>query len=163
MQYARSIPELAALMADADYVDARTAVSDKALRPFVAACLSYMPGWMVLLYKVRALFVRLLGMRQNGYPGDTAVGGDDISMTPGDRVGFLTVTMARDGEYWVGEATEKHLSGYLVTAAEELGDGRRRYHALTVVKFRHWTGPVYFNVIRPFHHIVVRAMMAHAA
>ena len=29
---------------------------------------------------------------------------------------------------------------------------------LTVVHYKHWTGPVYFNVIRPFHHLVVRQM-----
>jgi hypothetical protein len=43
-----------------------------------------------------------------------------------------------------------------------LPDGRKRYHLLTVVKFRHWTGPVYFNVIRPFHHIIVKAMLTDA-
>jgi hypothetical protein len=27
-----------------------------------------------------------------------------------------------------------------------------------VVHYKHWTGPVYFNLIRPFHHLVVSRM-----
>ncbi|MCP4674680.1 MAG: DUF2867 domain-containing protein [Deltaproteobacteria bacterium] len=30
------------------------------------------------------------------------------------------------------------------------------------VKYHHWTGPVYFNVIRSFHHFVVWAMVRTA-
>jgi len=31
------------------------------------------------------------------------------------------------------------------------------------VHYRSWAGPVYFNTIRPFHHIVVGSMMKHAS
>ncbi|MCP4630164.1 MAG: DUF2867 domain-containing protein [bacterium] len=30
-----------------------------------------------------------------------------------------------------------------------------RFYVITVVHYKHWTGPVYFNLIRPFHHLVV--------
>ncbi|XXF76233.1 DUF2867 domain-containing protein [Myxococcaceae bacterium GXIMD 01537] len=40
---------------------------------------------------------------------------------------------------------------------------RRRFHVATIVRYRRWAGPVYFNVIRPFHHLVVRGMLRHAA
>ncbi|MGE6761631.1 DUF2867 domain-containing protein [Corallococcus interemptor] len=29
--------------------------------------------------------------------------------------------------------------------------------------YRNWAGPVYFNVIRPFHHLVVARMARHGA
>lgn len=29
---------------------------------------------------------------------------------------------------------------------------------ITTVYYKHWTGPVYFNLIRPFHHLVVSRM-----
>jgi hypothetical protein len=38
-----------------------------------------------------------------------------------------------------------------------------RFLVVTIVHYRHWTGPVYFNVIRPFHHIVVWQMMKAGA
>ncbi|WP_422698682.1 DUF2867 domain-containing protein [Desulfosarcina cetonica] len=31
------------------------------------------------------------------------------------------------------------------------------------MRYRNWTGPVYFNLIRPFHHLVVREMMKAGA
>jgi len=40
-----------------------------------------------------------------------------------------------------------------------LADGRKRFHIGTAVHYHNWAGPVYFNVIRPFHHIVVSQMM----
>jgi hypothetical protein len=48
-------------------------------------------------------------------------------------------------------------------AREWLGDGVNRFHVATVVNYCHWTGPVYFSVVRPFHHLVVRQMMRAAA
>ncbi|MCP5103876.1 MAG: DUF2867 domain-containing protein, partial [bacterium] len=35
-------------------------------------------------------------------------------------------------------------------------------HVVTIVHYKHWTGPVYFNLIRPFHHLVIRRMMKAA-
>jgi hypothetical protein len=162
MEYVRSIPEIKALMQDADYVDCYSTISNKSLRAMVASCLSFMPGWARALYWLRAGLVRLLGMRQEKIPFDTPVREEDVSLTPGDRVEFFTVAMARDESYWVGGATEKHLSGNIGIVAEALQDGRKRFHLLTVVKYRHWTGPVYFNIIRPFHHFIVKAMLKDA-
>jgi hypothetical protein len=39
----------------------------------------------------------------------------------------------------------------------------KRFHVVTIVHYRRWTGPVYFNVIRPFHHLVVYQMAKSAA
>jgi hypothetical protein len=45
--------------------------------------------------------------------------------------------------------------------AEPVANGLIRYYIVTIVHYLHWTGPVYFNLIRPFHHLVV-ARMARA-
>jgi len=162
MEYVQSIPEIKTLMQDADYVDCYSTISSKPLRVMVASCLSFMPGWARALYWLRAGFVRLLGMRQEKIPFAAPVREEDVSLTPGDQVKFFTVTMARDESYWVGGATEKHLSGHIGIVAEKLQDGRKRFHLLAVVKFRHWTGPIYFNVIRLFHCVIVKAMLKNA-
>ncbi len=162
MKSIETIPELAALMKDADHVDSKFGVGRKSMRAFIAASLSYMPGWMRFLYWVRAGFVRLLGMRQGNIPSDTSMQPEEVSLTPGESAAFFTVVMAKDECYWVAEATDKHLSGYIGIAVEPLEDGRSRFHVCTVVKYRHWTGPLYFNIIRPFHHVVVWAMIRYA-
>lgn len=159
MTHVQSIPEIQALMQGADYVDCYSTISSKPLRAMVACCLSYMPGWVRALYWLRAGFVRLLGMRQDKIPCAVPVREEDVSLTPGDQIEFFTVIMARDESYWVGGATEKHLTGHFGIVAETLQDGRKRFHLLTVVKYRHWTGPVYFNVIRPFHCLLAKSMI----
>lgn len=57
------------------------------------------------------------------------------------------------------EAKDKHLDGLLGVVLEPLPDQQQKlFHVLTVVYYRNWAGPVYFNVIRPFHHLVVGSM-----
>jgi hypothetical protein len=42
---------------------------------------------------------------------------------------------------------------------EDPDSARKRCHVLTIVHYHHWTGPLYFNAIRPFHHLVVGSMV----
>ena len=46
----------------------------------------------------------------------------------------------------------------LAVVAEPLTVGTWRYYVVTLVRFHNLTGPIYFNIIRPFHHIVVGNM-----
>ncbi|MGE4556187.1 MAG: DUF2867 domain-containing protein [Desulfovibrionaceae bacterium] len=163
MMFINTIPEIKTFLDGADHVDIKHADSVKPMREFIAAALSYMPRWMVALYKVRAVFVRLLGLKQGGYPGAERVNPEDVIFSPGDMGGFFKVKGGEEDRYWIAGATEKHLSGYLAIAVEPLPDGMKRFHLATIVYYRHWTGRVYFNLIRPFHHVVVWAMMRHAA
>jgi hypothetical protein len=40
---------------------------------------------------------------------------------------------------------------------------KRRFHVVTIVHYNNLAGPVYFNVIRPFHHLVVKQMARRGA
>ena len=67
---------------------------------------------------------------------------------------------AKENVYWVAETPEdKHLKAYFGVVVEKLSDSITRFHVFTTVRYIHWTGPVYFNLIRPFHHLVVSSMM----
>ncbi|WP_449062030.1 DUF2867 domain-containing protein [Planomonospora algeriensis] len=153
MPYAVEWPELRALTRDADHVDVKTVEGDVTLREFLAGLISYEPGWMRFLYRVRAGFVRLLGMRQGELPSAAGVRPEDVPFTSGEKLAFFTVTEAEEGRYFVAGTTESHLSAWIAVVAEP-----GRFHVVTVVKYHRWTGPVYFNVIRPFHHLVVAGM-----
>jgi len=151
------IPELAALLSTANHVDVKTVDGMCSLPEFLAGMFSYYPGWLQNLYRIRWGFVRLLGMKQEGIPQPMQMQPEDVSMTPGGKMAFFTVTLAEANRYWVAEASESHLTAYLAVIREPLVVGNR-FYVLTIVHYHRWTGPVYFNVIRPFHHIVVQKM-----
>lgn len=151
------IPELQSLLTGADHIDVKIVTGMVSLREFLAGALSYNPRWLQFLYAVRWGFVRLLGMKQTGIPQDMRLRPADVAMIPGDRAAFFTVKAAAEDRYWIAGAAESHLTAYLGVVVESL-DTENRFYVITVVHYNKWTGPVYFNVIRPFHHIVVRKM-----
>ncbi|MFP2931161.1 DUF6463 family protein [Pyxidicoccus sp. 3LG] len=147
----------------ADHVDVKTVESEASLRAFLAGLLSYQPAWVSALFRVRAVFVRLLGMRQHGMPGPMRSRPEDIPMVRGSAASFFTVRHAEEEHVWVASAADTHLEALLAVVVEPGEGPRRRFHVVTVVHYRKWTGPVYFNVIRPFHHLVVGCMARAAA
>ena len=153
-------PEVAGLLKGANHVDVKVVEGDVSMRQFIASMLSYYPRWIVFLYYVRAVFVRLLGMRQPSKPDELPrLKPEDISITPGEYATFFIVRQAREEEYWFSETPEdKHLQAYFGIIVEPVNEHLNRFHVLTIVHYKHWTGPVYFNLIRPFHHLVVSRM-----
>ena len=153
-------PEITRLLRGANHFDVKIVEGEVSMRQFIASMLSHYPRWIVFLYYVRWVFVRLLGMRQPDKPDELPrLKPEDISMTPGDHATFFIVRQAREEEYWIAETPEdKHLKAYFGIIVEPVGGNLNRFHVVTIVHYNHWTGPVYFNTIRPFHHLVVRSM-----
>ncbi|WNG43620.1 DUF2867 domain-containing protein [Archangium minus] len=147
----------------ADHVDVKMVESEASLRAFLAGLLSYQPAWVTALYGVRGVFVRMLGLRQLGVPKARHLRPEDIPMTPGSAAAFFTVRHAEEEHVWVVAATDSHLEATLAVVMEPTSGTQKRFHVVTLVHYRHWTGPVYFNVIRPFHHLVVGGMARSAA
>ncbi len=158
MDYIRKVAALRPILQGADHIDVKVVEGDVSLRQFIAGLLNYAPGWLTMLYRVRGGFVRLLGMRQEGVPRAPHMDAAAVPMTVGAGASFFTVRLAEDGVYWVASAGDRHLDATLGVVAEPLSGRQQRFHVLTVVHYRNWAGPVYFTVIRPFHHLVVRAM-----
>lgn len=154
-------PALQPYLLNADHVDVKTVEGNVSMREFLAGVFSYCPGWMKFLYGVRWGFVRFLGMKQDGIPEFPELRPEDVCMTPGENMTFFTVEIASES-FWLTGIVDTHLTAYLGVVKEEVGNGRFRYHVITIVHYNKWTGVVYFNVIRPFHHLVV-AQMAKSA
>ncbi len=155
------IPQIAQLMEGSDYIDVKTITAQISLRQFIASMLSYYPWWIVFLYRIRAILVKLLGLYKQPVPEALPkLGPQNVSFVAGEAVSFFTVRLAEEKHYWIGETPEdKHLSAYFGVVVEPIGAHRKRFHVVTIVHYKHWTGPVYFNFIRPFHHLVVGRMM----
>jgi hypothetical protein len=152
-----TVPELAALLADADHIDVRGTESEATLREFVAGAIGWRPAWMRALFRARAVLARVLRLRDPDVPLGTPPSPAEVSFTPGDPVAFFTVTDAAEDRYLALAATDTHLTARLIFTTTPGGD-RSRYELTTVVTYHHWTGPLYFNVIRPFHHLIVAGM-----
>lgn len=160
MDFIKKCPEFATLLNGANHIDIKTVEGTVTLRQFIASMLSYYPWWIVFLYGIRAVFVRLLGMKQPAWPDELPkLLPEDVAMTPGENATFFIVRLAKDEEYWIAETPEdKHLRAYFGIVVEPVKENLKRFHVVTIVHYKHWTGPVYFNTIRPFHHLVVRRM-----
>jgi hypothetical protein len=159
--YIKKIKELIPLMEGADHYDIKSMQIQITLREFIAVMLSYSPWWIRLLIQIREVLVRILGLerhpKQEKSPHWLP---EEIPFTVNEPVDLFIVRFARENEYWVTETPEdKHLRAYIAVIMEPLKESTNRFHVLTIVKYKHWTGPVYFNLIRPFHHLVVRRMM----
>lgn len=159
LHHLRQIEAVAPYLQRADVIDIkRTPETALSLRQLVAGLLSYQPGWVTALYRVRWGFVRLLGMTQEGVPRPKAMHPDDVPLEAGQPAYFFTVEAAEDDRFWLAGATDKHLDAYILAARAD----ERHFYVVTLVMHKHWTGPVYYNVIRPFHHLVVWAMLRRA-
>lgn len=153
-------PEIAPFLADADHIDVKTVTGAVSMREFIAAMFAVQPGWVNILWGVRAAFVRVLGMRQTRIPRSAPVQPADVPMIAGQRAWIFTVWQAAEERYWIGGSDDHHLKAGVAVVVEPLGGEQRRFHIVTIVHYHHWTGPLYFNVIRPFHHLVVGNMIA---
>jgi hypothetical protein len=156
----RGIPYLDARLVGADHVDEKVVESSRSLREFIAAMQRHRPRWLLALFAVRGWVARLFGLTHEA-PSDDRRGAP--TFTVGERAAFFTVRAADERHHWVASADDGHLSADLGVVREELPSGRSRFHVLTVVHYRDWRGPLYFNLIRPFHHLVVAASVRAAA
>jgi hypothetical protein len=154
------IPDLKNVLRNADHVDVKTVQGRVSLSGFIAAMLTYSPAWLVFFYRIRKVFVLLLGMRQDDDPELLKpLNAEDISFQPGETASFFTVRYAEKDRYWIAETPDdKHLQAFVGIFKQRVNQQENRFHVMTIVHYKHWTGPVYFNVIRPFHHLVVKQM-----
>jgi hypothetical protein len=146
------------LTANADHVDVKTGEGELSLREFLSGLFSYAPGWVRQLYRVRGALAKVLGLQHEPYE-PKRIRPEDVPFKPGELVRFFPVKDAREEEYWIALAGDRHLEGAMAVLVEPLGGKRRRFHVFTVVKYKHWTGRLYFNLIRPFHHLLAAAMV----
>jgi len=144
----------------ADFTDVKVFEGNTTLRKFLAAMLSYYPWWIVQLYRLRKLLVWSLGLVKHEEPKELPdLKAGDVSFTPGDSVTFFSVRCAKEGLYWISETPDdRHLRAYFGVIKEPISQSNSRFYVITTVFYKHWSGPIYFNLIRPFHHLVVSGM-----
>jgi len=160
MEYVLKFSELGKYFEKTDFTDVKVFEGNVTLRKFIASMLSYYPWWIVQLYRIRKLVVGILGLVKHKEPEELPnLQPDDVSFTPGENVTFFIVRCAEEDRFWVSETPDdKHLRAYFGVVREPVNTSINRFYVITTVFYKHWTGPIYFNLIRPFHHLVVSRM-----
>lgn len=157
--YLEKWPEFEPFLTDADYVDVKTFQGDGVpMRLFIARMLNYQPAWFTFLYGVRWFFIRLLGIRESGIPRPAELEAETVPLQVGQPASFFTLETAQDEQHWLAGTAEPHLTGYLGVVVELDAEGHKNFHVITIVHYNSWAGPIYFNVILPFHHLVIGQM-----
>ena len=159
MRYIDQVEELQVLLEDADYVGVKTVEGDVTLQEFLAGMFAYRPGLIRFLYRVRAGLVSLLGIRQQPLPEMDEWIPREIPMLSCGNIWFFSVSLAREDRYWIGCCPEEsHLTAFMGVVVEPLEAPRKRFHFVTIVRYKHWTGRLYFLLIRPFNWFFVNRL-----
>jgi len=159
LRYIGQIEELQAILKDADYVGVKIVEGDVTLQEFLAGMFAYRPGLIRFLYRVRSGLVRLIGIRQQPLPEmDEWIPGD-VPMLSCGNIWFFSVSLASEDRYWIGCCPdESHLTAFMGVVVEPLKGTRKRFHFVTIVLYKHWTGRLYFLLIRPFNWFFVNRL-----
>lgn len=159
MSYLCQLTPMRPFVEGANHFDEKQIEGSVSLRHFLAGCLAYHPRWLDSLYRLRAVIVRGLRISRTGIPPKPQLRPETVPFEVGKYASFFKVVAAQEDQWWVASVSESHLSAYLIVAAESLSPSHTRFHVGTSVHYHHWTGFAYFNLIRPFHHLVVQRMM----
>ena len=117
------------------------------------------PAWVVGLMRLRNALVRWLGLRPAaGDSGPRPVG---EPLRPGDWLGPFQAFAATPTEVVLG-LDDKHLDFRVSVLVERQAAGSATAWVSTAVHFHNAFGRWYFALIRPFHGLVVRALLRGA-
>lgn len=157
----KKIDALNAYLDGADHVDVRSGDGNISMREFAAGIMTYQPGWMRALWKVRVWLLKALGQGKHEVPAMSTMTAETLPVVAGEKAAFFTVADSDGETFWIATGEESHLGAALGVVVEPLKNenGLKRFHLITAVQYRNWAGPWYFNIIRPFHHLVVASAM----
>lgn len=112
------------------------------------------PGWLKTLFTIRNGIVRFFGLKTDKSDSSEF----ERCIRAGSNYTFTSIP-AKSANETVMCLQDKHLTAYLSVYIKNIGENKRTVYITTLVHFHYWLGYAYFNIIRPFHHIVVKKMM----
>lgn len=107
------------------------------------------PGWITGLLWVRNLVVMPFGLKT----------GRERMERPGTRIGIFPVISRSPNQVVLG-LDDWHLDFRVLIAVEELGASRQEISVSTAVKTHNLFGRIYLAQVKPFHRVLVPAMLA---
>lgn len=117
------------------------------------------PTWGKKMFAFRNKVVGLFGLK-TGVEINPEKEADCFTCEVGERVGLFKVFNKTSNEIILGE-DDKHLD-FRVSLLFDKNKGGQDENSLTIsttVKFHNWLGVLYFLPVRPFHKLIVPAML----
>ena len=149
------LPELDDLLPIVDVIDVKTARGAVSLREFTAGALGHGPLWIKALFGVRIPLAWALRL-ETAVPDSFRLRPETVSFTPGDPASFFSVVRGEEDHYLLLKVSDNHLVAWLAIITD---NGQpAEFKVVTLVKYLRPVGRFYYNLIRPFHHLVLLGM-----
>lgn len=118
------------------------------------------PKWVGNLFTFRNKLAGLFGLKTSGKTTDRHRQLEHFTCEPGDRLGLFKVFDKTNDEVILGE-DDKHLNFRVSLFMDQpTGDTKQKKLIIsTAVKFNNRWGRLYFLPVRPFHTLIVPAML----
>lgn len=118
------------------------------------------PKWVEKLFAIRNKIVGLLGLKTAGSINDRQKQLDNFKCEPGEKLGLFKVFSKTNKEIILGE-DDKHLNFRVSLLLDQrLNEtGKKTVSISTTVEFNNWFGRLYFLPVRPFHKLIVPAIL----
>ena len=142
------------LLPGAQFADAfRIEVNDRALNARQAAerTIARQPRWAEALVTLRNILVTPFGLKTSGA----------TPTAPREMVGIFPIVSERPDRLVAG-FNDRHLDFRIVVDVATSG-ASQNVTATTLVLTHNWLGRTYLKIIKPFHRLVVRAMLQQVA
>jgi hypothetical protein len=112
------------------------------------------------LFAIRNKVVGLFGLKTSGQTSDRQQPLENFKCEQGDQRGLFKVFDKTENEVVLGE-DDKHLNFRVSLLLDGLhaGTGKKSLTITTTVQFNNLFGRVYFLFVRPFHKLIVPAML----
>jgi len=148
------------------YVDAYSAIIEnssqvKTIEDVGRAFFSSGPKWIEVLVNLRNKIVELFGLKTGKISKSGQQMIEEFNCEPGKRLGLFKVFSKSTNELILGE-DDKHLDFKVSLLLEKNNSGENVLVISTVVIFHNWFGRLYFLPVKPFHRLIVPAMLKEA-
>ncbi len=121
------------------------------------------PNWVGKLFMLRNKIVSVFGLKTSEKLTDSQKQLDDFKYEPGERLGIFKVFNKTDNEMVLGE-DDKHLNFRISLFLNQsfTDESRKDLTISSTVEFNNWFGRLYFLLVKPFHKLIVPAMLEAA-
>ena len=116
------------------------------------------PKWVEKLFSLRNKIVSIFGLKTSGSPTDREKQLELFKCNPGDQLGLFKVFSKSENEVVLGE-DDKHLNFRISMFLCDSKKGSKNLTISTTVEYNNWFGKLYFFPVRPFHKLIVPAML----
>jgi hypothetical protein len=113
------------------------------------------PKWLKLLFNLRHILVKPLGLKAENVSKKEDLEGFTNCIRSGGTYGIVSVPSKSSNET-IMQIKNKHLDCTISIHIRDNENNKQLISAITLVHFHNKLGVKYFQVIRPFHKLIVR-------